>query len=77
MAASTSTLCRCLLRCLEMLIQLVLGVMSLTVMVAVAVTIAFEKLLTRGETVARVIGTVSVLAGIAQAVISVIALKGP
>ena len=60
-----------------MLIQLVLGVMSLTVMVAVAVVIAFEKLLTRGETVARVIGTISVLAGIAQAVISVIALKGP
>jgi predicted metal-binding membrane protein len=59
-----------------MLIQLVLGVMSLTVMVGVAAIIAFEKLFTRGETVARIIGTISVLAGIVQAVISVIGLKG-
>jgi predicted metal-binding membrane protein len=59
-----------------MLIQLVLGVMSLTVMVGVAVIIAFEKLFTHGETVARVIGTISILAGIIQVVISLIALKG-
>jgi predicted metal-binding membrane protein len=58
-----------------MLIQLVLGVMSITAMVGVAVIIAFEKLLTRGETVARMIGTISILAGVVQGVITVISLK--
>jgi predicted metal-binding membrane protein len=47
-----------------MLIQLVLGVMNLTVMVAVAVVIALEKLLPKGEWLARAIGLASIVAGL-------------
>lgn len=46
-----------------MLIQLVLGVMSLAVMAAVAVVIAAEKLLPRGLLVARVVGVLALVAG--------------
>lgn len=50
-----------------MLIQLVLGVMNLPVMVLVGIVIALEKLIPRGEVVARVSGTVSILGGLALA----------
>lgn len=53
-----------------MLIQLVLGVMSLTVMVAVAVVIAIEKLLPKGEWLARATGLTAIVAGIVIAVLS-------
>ena len=46
-----------------MLIQLVVGVMSIPAMVAVAAVIAFEKLLRRGEWVARAVGVAAILAG--------------
>jgi len=46
-----------------MLIQLVLGVMNLTAMVAVAVVIALEKLLPRGERLARAVGLAAIAAG--------------
>lgn len=46
-----------------MLIQLVLGVMSLAVMAAVAVVIAAEKLLPRGLLVARIVGVLALVAG--------------
>lgn len=59
-----------------MLIQIVLGIMNLAVMVAVALIIAFEKLLTRGEIIARVTGAIAILAGLLQAVTSAISLKG-
>jgi predicted metal-binding membrane protein len=59
-----------------MLIQIVLGIMNLAVMVAVALIIAFEKLLTRGEIIARVTGATAILAGLLQAVASAINLKG-
>ena len=48
-----------------MLVQLVLGVMSVPVMVAVAAVIAFEKLLARGELVARLAGVAAILGGVA------------
>jgi predicted metal-binding membrane protein len=54
-----------------MLIQLVLGVMNLTVMVTVGVVIALEKLISRGELVARITGVVSILGGITLAASSV------
>jgi len=54
-----------------MLIQLVLGVMNLAVMVIVGVVIALEKLIPRGELVARAAGTASILGGVALAVGSV------
>jgi predicted metal-binding membrane protein len=53
-----------------MLIQLVLGVMNLTVMVAVAVVIALEKLLPRGEWLARATGLAAIAAGIVIAALS-------
>ena len=46
-----------------MFIQLVVGVMSIPAMVAVAAVIAFEKLLRRGEWVARAVGVAAILAG--------------
>ncbi len=46
-----------------MLIQLVLGVMNLSVMVTVAVVIALEKLLSKGEWVAKVTGVAAIAAG--------------
>jgi predicted metal-binding membrane protein len=54
-----------------MLIQLVLGVMNLTVMVTVGVVIALEKLISPGELVARITGVVSILGGITLAASSV------
>jgi len=54
-----------------MLIQLVLGVMSLGVMVAVAVVITLEKLVPRGEWVAKAAGVASIAAGVAIAVLTV------
>jgi predicted metal-binding membrane protein len=53
-----------------MLIQLVLGVMSLAVMVVVALVIALEKLLSHGEMVARFAGAASILSGIVLAAMS-------
>ena len=50
-----------------MLIQLVLGVMNLTVMVGVAVVIAVEKLLPRGDWFAKAVGVAAILAGIVMA----------
>ena len=47
-----------------MLIQLILGVMNLTVMLAVAVVIALEKLLSKGEWVAKVAGVAAITAGL-------------
>lgn len=47
-----------------MIIQLVLGVMSLTAMVLVAVAIAVEKMAPGGERIARGIGVASILGGI-------------
>lgn len=46
-----------------MLIQLVIGVMSIPAMVLVAAVIAFEKLLHRGLWVARAVGVASITAG--------------
>jgi predicted metal-binding membrane protein len=54
-----------------MLIQLVLGVMNLTVMVTVAVVIAVEKLLPRGEWLAKAAGLAAILAGVIIAALSV------
>jgi predicted metal-binding membrane protein len=48
-----------------MLIQLVVGIMSIPAMVAVAAVIATEKLLRRGEWVARAVGVAALLAGAA------------
>jgi predicted metal-binding membrane protein len=56
-----------------MLIQLVLGVMNLAVMVIVGVVIALEKLVPRGELVARITGSAAILCGFALAVSSVMA----
>ncbi|MBZ5549772.1 MAG: DUF2182 domain-containing protein [Acidobacteriia bacterium] len=57
-----------------MLIQLVLGVMNLTVMVAVAVVIAIEKLFPRGEWLARAVGLSAIAAGVVITALSVRAL---
>jgi len=56
-----------------MLIQLVLGVMNLAVMVIVGVVIALEKLISRGELVARISGSVAILCGFALAIRSAMA----
>ncbi len=56
-----------------MLIQLVLGVMNLAVMVIVGVVIALEKLVPRGELVARITGSAAILCGFALAVSSAMA----
>lgn len=47
-----------------MLIQLVLGIMSIPVMVVVAVVIALEKLIPRGEWVARLTGLAAIAGGL-------------
>ena len=57
-----------------MLIQLVLGVMNLTAMVAVAIVIALEKMLARGEWLARAAGVAAIAAGVIIAVLSLRAL---
>ncbi|HEV2490882.1 MAG TPA: DUF2182 domain-containing protein [Candidatus Acidoferrales bacterium] len=57
-----------------MLIQLVLGVMNLTVMVTVAVVIALEKLFPRGESVAKAVGLAAIVVGVIMATLSVRAL---
>jgi predicted metal-binding membrane protein len=57
-----------------MLIQLVFGVMNLTVMVAVAVVIALEKLLAKGEWVAKATGVAAIVAGVAIAGVAIRAL---
>lgn len=57
-----------------MLIQLILGVMNLTVMATVAVVIALEKLLPRGESLARAAGVAALVAGVIMAALSVRAL---
>ena len=54
-----------------MLIQLVLGVMNLTVMLAVAVVIALEKLLSKGERVAKVVGLAAIAGGVVISALSV------
>jgi predicted metal-binding membrane protein len=54
-----------------MLIQLVLGVMNLAVMVTVGVVIALEKLVSRGDLVARITGVASILGGITLAASSI------
>ena len=51
-----------------MLMQLVLGVMNLGVMIAVALVIALEKVLPRGEWVARSSGAAAILGGVFIAV---------
>jgi predicted metal-binding membrane protein len=53
-----------------MLIQLVLGVMSLAVMAVVAVLIALEKVLAKGEVVARLTGYGAVLGGLVLSALS-------
>lgn len=47
-----------------MLMQIVTGVMNLLAMVVVASVIALEKLLGRGETIARVVGGAAILSGL-------------
>lgn len=54
-----------------MLIQLVLGAMNLAVMVAVAIVIALEKLLSKGERLAKATGVVAIAAGVIIAATSV------
>jgi predicted metal-binding membrane protein len=53
-----------------MLIQMILGVMSLTVMVAVAAAIAIEKLWRRGPVFARIVGATSIALGMGQLILS-------
>jgi predicted metal-binding membrane protein len=55
-----------------MLIQFVLGVMNIAVMVVVGVIIALEKLLPRGELVARLTGLASILGGILLSAFSIV-----
>jgi predicted metal-binding membrane protein len=50
-----------------MLIQIVLGVMNLTVMVAVAIVIALEKLLVHGEWVAKATGFAAIAGSLVMA----------
>jgi predicted metal-binding membrane protein len=57
-----------------MLIQLVFGVMNLTVMVAVAVVIALEKLLAKGKWVAKATGVAAIVAEVAIAGVAISAL---
>ena len=47
-----------------MLMQLVMGVMNLSAMAVIAAVIALEILMTRGERIARIVGVVSIVAGI-------------
>jgi predicted metal-binding membrane protein len=54
-----------------MLMQLVFGVMNLSVMVVVAVVIALEKLLSKGEWLARATGIAAIAAGVVIAALSV------
>ena len=54
-----------------MLIQLVLGVMNLTVMIGVALVIALEKLLAKGEWIAKATGVAAIVGGIAIAALSI------
>ena len=54
-----------------MLMQMVLGVMNLAVMVGVATIIATEKLWKRGPFLARLVGAVSIILGIALVVRSI------
>jgi predicted metal-binding membrane protein len=56
-----------------MVIQLVLGVMNLAVMVSVGLVIALEKLIHRGEFVARITGSAAILCGLALAIRSAMA----
>lgn len=46
-----------------MLIQITLGIMSLAAMVLVASVIAAEKLLPRGEAIAKATGAIAIVAG--------------
>ena len=55
-----------------MLIQLVLGVMNVSVMAGVALVIALEKVLPRGEVVARVAGYGAVLGGAGLGIMSML-----
>ncbi len=57
-----------------MLIQLVFGVMNLTVMVVLAVVIALEKLLAKGEWVAKATGVAAIVAGLAMTGVAIRAL---
>jgi predicted metal-binding membrane protein len=50
-----------------MLIQVVLGVMNLTVMIVVAIVIALEKLLVHGEWVAKATGFAAIVGGLVMA----------
>jgi predicted metal-binding membrane protein len=54
-----------------MLIQLVLGVMNLAVMAVVAVVIALEKLLPRGEWLAKAAGLAAIAGGLITAVLAI------
>jgi len=54
-----------------MLMQMVLGVMNLAVMTGVAAIIATEKLWKRGPLLARLVGAVSIVAGVALLVRSI------
>jgi predicted metal-binding membrane protein len=47
-----------------MVIQIILGMMNLFVMAGIAMVIAIEKMVPRGRVTARVVGTLSALAGI-------------
>jgi predicted metal-binding membrane protein len=47
-----------------MVMQLVMGVMSLAAMATIAIVIALEKLFARGELIARVVGVASFAAGV-------------
>jgi predicted metal-binding membrane protein len=47
-----------------MVIQIILGMMNLVVMTGIALVIAVEKMVPRGALVARIVGTLSALAGV-------------
>jgi len=65
----------CLVCCWAlMIIQLILGVMSLGVMALIATVIAVEKLAPRAQPVARLAGTAAILGGAAIAIRAVIAI---
>jgi predicted metal-binding membrane protein len=49
-----------------MLIQITLGMMNLLVMAGIALIIAIEKLIPRGHAVARVVGSLAIIAGVAS-----------
>jgi predicted metal-binding membrane protein len=49
-----------------MVIQIILGMMNLVVMAAIALVIAIEKLMPRGQAAAKVVGMLAVVAGIAS-----------